>query len=163
MELIFLRHAPARDKEKWAAKGRPDSERPLTRAGREVARESARGLRRLLGRAELVAASPWLRAMETAEPAANALGAELIELALLVPGSPPSALAEWLKGRKESRIVLVGHEPHMSEAVSHLLAGKPGPLVALKKGQALLLEAEAPGEGAASLVWSLPPKALRAL
>ncbi len=50
MELVFLRHAPAADKEKWRKKGRPDSERPLTGAGRRAAKDSARGLRKLLRR-----------------------------------------------------------------------------------------------------------------
>jgi phosphohistidine phosphatase len=164
MEIIFLRHAPAGEKEEWARTGRPDSERPLTPDGRKRARESAKGLAALVEGADLVATSPWVRARETAEIAAKTLGAPLAETNFLLPHRSPASLAGWLSGLDGHRVVLVGHEPHMSKVVTWLLTGSSArAVVGLKKAQALLLETRKASAGSATLVWSLPPKALRRL
>lgn len=162
MEIVFLRHAPAGEREDWAGTGRPDSERPLTPDGRKRARESARGLAKLIGTADLVATSPWARARETAVIAAKALGAPLVETNFLLPHRSPSSLAGWLSGLDGERVVLVGHEPHLSKVISWLMAGSASRgIVVLKKAQALMLETKKAAAGSAVLSWSLPPKALR--
>ena len=163
MEIIFLRHAPAVDKAAWAKTDRPDADRPLTPAGKRKAKAAAEGLAAVLGRVRLVATSPWKRAKQTAAPAAAALRAKTIETPLLTPEHSPEALAKWLRSLGAARVVLVGHEPHMSAAASWLLTGGVRPVVALKKAQALLLDCGEPGAGTATLVWSLPPAALRRL
>ncbi|MBI2387490.1 MAG: histidine phosphatase family protein [Elusimicrobia bacterium] len=163
MEIIFLRHAPAGEREDWARTGRPDSERPLTPDGRKRAREAAKGLARLVETADLVATSPWTRARETAEIAAKALGAPLAETNFLLPHRSPASLAGWLSGLDGERVVLVGHEPHLSRVISWLLAGSSRTFVAMKKAQAVLLETPKAAAGSAVLAWSLPPKVLRRL
>lgn len=162
MEIIFLRHAPAGEREDWAKTGRPDAERPLTPEGRKRAREAAKGLARLIETADLVATSPWARAKGTAEIAAKTLGAPLVESNFLLPHRSPSSLAGWLSGLEGERVVLVGHEPHLSKVISWLL-GSARTVVVLKKSQAVLLETPKAAAGAAVLAWSLPPKALRRL
>lgn len=158
-----MRHGPAGEREDWARTGRPDSERPLTADGRKRVRDAARGLRALAGGIDLVAASPWTRARQTAEIAAKELGAPLAETNFLLPHRSPESLAKWLSGLKNERIVLVGHEPHLSKVIGWFLTGDERGYVALKKGQAALLET-AKAEGArATLVWSVPSKALRRL
>jgi len=164
MEIIFLRHGPAGEREDWAKTGRPDSERPLTPDGRKRAREAAKGLARLIGTADLVATSPWARARETAEIAAKALGAPLVDTNFLLPHRSPASLAGWLSELQGERVILVGHEPHLSKVVSWLLTGNGSrSVVGLKKAQALLLETRKAAAGSAVLTWSLPPKVLRAL
>ncbi len=164
MEIIFLRHAPAGEREDWARTGRPDSERPLTTDGRKRARETAKALARLLETADLVATSPWTRAKETAGPAAKALGAPLVESPLLLPHRSPGSLARWLSDLDGQRVVLVGHEPHLSKVISWLLAGAAArSFVGLKKGQACLLETRRAAAGCATLSWSLPPRVLKRL
>lgn len=164
MEIIFLRHGPAGEREDWAKTGRPDSERPLTPEGRKRSREAAKGLAAFIETADLVATSPWARAKETAEIAAKALGAPLVETNFLLPHRSPASLAGWLSGLDGERVVLVGHEPHLSKAVSWLLTGSGArSLVGLKKAQALLLGTKKAAAGSAVLAWSLPPKALRRL
>ncbi len=163
MEIIILRHGPAGEREDWAKTGRADSERPLTVDGRRRVRGAARGLAALAGRVDLVATSPWTRARQTAEIAAKELGAPLAETSLLLPHRSPSSLAKWLSGLKNERIVLVGHDPHLSKVIGWFLTGDERGYVALKKGQAALLET-AKAEGArATLLWSVPSKALRRL
>lgn len=162
MEIIFLRHAPAGEREDWVGAGRPDSERPLTMDGRKRAREAAKGLAKFIDTADLVATSPWARAKETAEIMAKALGAPLVESNFLLPHRSPSSLASWLSGLDGQRVILVGHEPHLSKAISWLMTGNGAhAIVGLKKAQAVLLETKKAAAGTAVLLWSLPPKALR--
>ena len=164
MEIIFLRHAPAGEREEWAATGRPDCDRPLTADGRKRAREAAKGLARFIGTADLVATSPWPRAKETAEIAAKALGAPLVESNYLLPHRSPASLAGWLSGLDGERVVLVGHEPHLSRTISWLLTGSGSrSMLGLKKAQAALLETNKAAAGSAVLSWSLPPRVLRSL
>ena len=110
-----------------------------------------------------MATSPWPRARQTAGFAAKALGAPLVETNFLLPHRSPSSLAGWLSGLDGERVVLVGHEPHLSKVISWLLAGSARSFVALKKAQAVLLETPKAAAGSAVLVWSLPPKVLRRL
>lgn len=164
MEIVFLRHAPAGEREDWARTGRPDSERPLTMDGRKRARQAAKGLASFIATADLVATSPWVRAKETAIIVAKALGAPLVETNFLLPHRSPSSLAGWLSGLDGQRVVLVGHEPHLSKVISWLMMGSGSrSIVALKKSQAVLLETKKAAAGSAVLAWSLPPKALRRL
>jgi phosphohistidine phosphatase len=130
--------------------------------GRKRAREAAKGLARLIETADLVATSPWSRAKETAGFAAKALGAPLVETNFLLPHRSPQSLAGWLSGLDGERVVLVGHEPHLSKSISWLL-GSARTVVALKKAQAVQLEAPKAAAGGAVLIWSLPARVLRSL
>lgn len=159
----MFRHGPAGEREDWARTGRPDSERPLTADGRKRAKEAAKGLAAIAGKVDLVATSPWTRARQTAELAAQALGAPLAETNYLLPHRSPASLAKWLSGLADERIVLVGHEPHLSKVVGWFLTGDERGYVALKKAQAACLETEKAAGARATLLWSIPPKALRRL
>lgn len=164
MEIIFLRHAPAGEREDWAKTGRPDSERPLTPEGLKRAREAAKGLAKLVEAADLVATSPWVRARQTAEIAAKAFGAPLVETNFLLPHRSPASLAGWLSGLDGERVILVGHEPHLSKVIGWLMTGNAArTIVGLKKSQALLLETKKAAPASAVLSWSLPPRVLRRL
>jgi len=80
MNLLVVRHAIAEDKERFAATGRSDDQRPLTEEGRAKMRRGADGLRKVARRAHVLASSPLVRARETAEIIAPALRASRIEL-----------------------------------------------------------------------------------
>src|SRR5438093_382543 len=70
MELVFLRHGLAADREEW--KG-TDEDRPLTAEGVDRTKEVVRGLRALKVRPDAILSSPLLRARETAEIAKKGL------------------------------------------------------------------------------------------
>jgi phosphohistidine phosphatase len=163
MELLIVRHGPAGDRKEWRASHRPDKERPLTKDGRRKTRAAARGLASVLDAVELVATSPWTRAAQSAEFLAAAFGAKIVALPELVPDRSYEELAAWLKNRREKRVALVGHEPHLSGFASWLMTGRDGSVLGLKKSQALLLDLKSPAPGGATLLWSLPPRQLRAL
>jgi phosphohistidine phosphatase len=163
MELLIVRHGPAGDSAKWRASGRPDSERPLTKDGKRKTRAVARGLAVLVDSVDLIAASPWKRGAQTAQFLADEFGAKLTSRAELTPDREFEELARWLQSRHEARIALVGHEPHLSRFASWLMTGRDASVLRLKKSQALLLSLKSPVAGDAILVWSLPPRQLRAL
>jgi len=158
-----VRHGPAGDRAKWRRGGRPDAERPLTRVGRRKTRAAAAGLRAAAGRVGLVATSPWARAVQTAELVARACGGRVAARPELVPDRPFEELLAWLSSRREGRVALVGHEPHLSRFASWLMTGGTRSALQLKKSQAALLDLPRPTAGAATLVWSLAPRHLRAL
>jgi phosphohistidine phosphatase len=132
MDLYLLRHGIAEE----ARPGTPDSDRTLTREGREK-------LRRVLKRAHeagvaptLILSSPLRRAIETAEVAAEELDyrGKVVHAASLVPNAWPSAAWDEIRSRAtENVILLASHEPLMSSLLSHLL-GAPGLQTDFKKG-----------------------------
>ncbi|MEK6608702.1 MAG: histidine phosphatase family protein [Myxococcota bacterium] len=164
MKLLVIRHAVAEDRESFARTGEPDALRPLTIEGRRKMRAAARGLRRVAGRIDLLAASPLARAVQTAEIVRAAWGdVRTVVQPALLPGRAPAALLAWLRARRPSAtIAVVGHEPDLGRLVGYLTAGLPRPVVELRKGQACLLEfSRKPRAGGARIVWSLKSSQLR--
>ncbi|HEY8646899.1 MAG TPA: histidine phosphatase family protein [Gaiellaceae bacterium] len=113
MRLFLVRHAEA-------APGEPDELRPLTPAGRTVARDL--GKRLATEHPDAVVSSPLLRARETAEQIARAAGLTPEADERLAPG----ATAEDLKAAVASRgdtVVAIGHQPDCS-AILLVLTGR---------------------------------------
>ncbi len=165
MDLLVVRHAIAEDRDAWAARGRDDALRPLTPEGARRMRRAARGLARVAPRLDLLAASPLLRAVETARILAPALGLEgFEEIPELEPAARPQALAAWLRGRRAGAVAVVGHEPQLGRLVAWLLHGAARPPLPLRKGGACLLRLGGPARGgAAELRWLASPSLLRRL
>ncbi len=116
MRLFLVRHAEA-------APGEPDALRPLTPAGRAVARSLADQL--AADHPDAVLCSPLLRARETADQIARAanLAAEVDER--LAPGATVDEIREAIAGRGET-VVVVGHQPDCSEIYLDLTGeGRP--------------------------------------
>jgi len=107
VRLFVVRHAEA-------APGDPDELRPLTDAGRAVAR--ALGDRLAEYGVDAVLSSPLLRARETAEAIARAAGHEAEPDERLAPGADADLVREAVAGRGET-VVTVGHQPDCSEIV----------------------------------------------
>jgi phosphohistidine phosphatase len=165
MELLVIRHAIAMEREEWARTGRPDDDRPLTDAGRRRMRKNARGIQRFAPHPEVIASSPYLRAVDTARIVAETLGIARMEtVEALVPDRHPRELAAWLNESAGAGVVaVVGHEPHLGSLVTWLLAGRDAPAVEFKKGGTCLLRLDAKADaGAAVLQWLLTASQLRA-
>src|SRR5438876_918157 len=136
------------------------------RSSRSKMHRSALGLKALIPELDVLAASPYKRAFETAEIIASAYGDLTIErVAELTPGASVDRVVAWLTGRHaRGSVGLVGHEPDLSRLVCTLLADTSRPFLELRKGAACLLEFPGPvGRGAATLDWFLGPKHLRLL
>ena len=164
MQLLVVRHAIAEDRDAFASSGRDDSERPLTAAGRDKMRRVVAGLRRVVPKIDLLASSPYLRALQTAEVVAEAYGIDDVKkVDALVPEAPLQRFLVWLERKASADVVaVVGHEPHLGELVTWLMSGMPESRVEMKKGGACLLEFQGqPGAGVGVLQWLLTPGQLR--
>jgi phosphohistidine phosphatase len=164
MRVFLVRHAIAheRNRTRWPN----DSLRPLTSAGIEKFRKAARGLAEWLPKSAVMLTSPFVRARETAAILAeNRGGAKPVECSQLGANQPVSKAFELLRSRKEKSVVLVGHEPYLSNLLSAALAGShPQLRIDFKKGGAACIEFASRIEpGRATLQWMLPPRMLRAL
>lgn len=167
MELLVIRHGVAEDREVFAATGKDDSLRPLTKDGRWKMERVARGLRRLLPSLDIVATSPFTRAAQTAKIVAAAYSDVDVErLDALTPQASPRTFVAWLREREaEDRVAIVGHEPHLGSLVYWLLTGDTAEdRIVLRKGGACLLTFDVkPQAGRATLIALLTPSLLRRL
>lgn len=164
MELILLRHGDAADALEWASTQQEDHARPLTTKGQRKMIEIVRGLRHLVPVINIIAASPLLRANQTAEILSETYDHHPITtLPQLAPGLRPMEMVDWLENREDdTTIVLVGHEPDLGRLATWLLARKKTPFLSLKKGGAAFLELTWKNDGVeATLHWLLTPRQLR--
>jgi phosphohistidine phosphatase len=167
IHLVVMRHAPAEDRVAFARSGRPDAQRPLTRRGREKMIANARGLRVVVPSLDVLATSPYTRAVETAAVVASRYSNMRFEhVSVLSPGARPADFLEWLRAPAHAgkTIGIVGHEPDLGELVAWLVTGEPVAFFAFKKGGAACLELDAPiRPGCGTLRWLLSPAVLRSL
>lgn len=165
MRLLLLRHGIAISREHPSAP--LEAERFLTPTGRKKTRAAMRGLARLLSDSPLVWSSPYLRAQQTAQLFAAAMGlsSDVISVtdALLPEADPRSLMRELGRQRETPVVVCVGHRPHLDRMLQHALVGAPVRGLALKKAGAALLEVTAARKGGSSLEWLVTPQLLRAV
>jgi phosphohistidine phosphatase len=163
MNLYILRHGLAVDP---GTPGYPkDSERPLIPKGESKLRKIAKAMQELGISLDLIISSPYVRARQTADIVAKAYGARgSLELSEeLTPGGSPRQLIESLAHRKPEprEVLLVGHEPYLSELISLLISGDTSLSITMKKGGLCRLTADPLEFGrCASLDWLLTPKQL---
>jgi phosphohistidine phosphatase len=163
MQVLIIRHAKA---EKRSLLGLRDAARALTDEGRRDMRKVARGIEALVPDLSVLATSPLVRAVQTAEIVTRRYRKlKAVECAALAPGRGPKAALEWLgKQPGEATVGLVGHEPDLGELASWLLAGGEQSFMPLKKAGACLIEFDAtPDPGQGRLLWLLTPAQLRRL
>lgn len=162
MLILLFRHGIAED----APPGGQDRARALTSRGVERTVRAARGLARIADRPEVILTSPKIRAVQTAAIAGEVFDRGPEPVDTLAEG-PAKAVLGVLRQRTEQVVMVVGHEPWMSELIELLLTRRTGRnMVALKKAGAALVDAPlGPGEinGPATLHWLLPPRVLRSL
>jgi phosphohistidine phosphatase len=160
MDLYVLRHAIAVPREDESVSR--DSARPLTERGRAKLRRVTRGMRALGLSFDLVLTSPYRRARETADIVAAAMGAKktLEPTPHLAPDGDPRELIELLRsrGREAASVLVVGHEPYLSQLVSVLASGEERTDIAMKKAGLCKLAIRTLRYGrCASIEWLLPP------
>jgi phosphohistidine phosphatase len=166
MKIILCRHGLAMERDEAIAKKMADSFRPLVDKGYQKTERLAKFLKKQEPDIDMVASSPFVRAMQTAEILFRQTKvSDIQECMELVPSAPPQAFAQWLKSRAKTKtcVMAVGHEPQLSVLASWILAGTTQSFIDLKKSGAICLEVESLEEVYASsgrLKWVLPPKAL---
>ncbi len=166
MELYFLHHAIAVEKRPGSLAN--DSKRPLTPEGADKMRRIARGIRRLKLDFDVILASPYLRTKQTAEIAAAVMNAkDKLQFSdrLAGHGDHVQLVAELIEHHGACKsILLVGHEPSMSELISTLLVGNRSLQLVLKKGGLCKLTVDTLRYGRCAVMeWLLTPGQLRRL
>ncbi len=160
MELFLLRHGIA------VEKGTPgfenDSARPLTPGGIKKTRKIAKGIKRMDLKFDFILSSPFLRAKQTAEIVTKALkcGRKLkLTKSLTADEKPESILKEINQTYKNAaRLLLIGHEPYLSQLISLLLSGDRKIQINFKKGGLCKLTLDkALSPSSATLNWLLTP------
>ena len=162
MKVYLVRHAIAheRNRTRWPK----DAARPLTAAGKQKFRKTARGLARLLPKSALLLTSPFVRARDTALILASVAKLRApVDAPELASGQPARKAFALLRARGRAAIVLVGHEPNLSVFLSAALAGNHAAMkFDFKKGGAACLEFDGAHQpGRATLKWFMPPRMLR--
>jgi phosphohistidine phosphatase len=160
MNLFILRHGIA--VEHGAAGYKNDDERPLTSKGERKVWMIAEAMKALEISFDSILSSPLVRARQTAEIVAEALKArKRLELTdTLAPQESAEPLIEYLdeQGAVDD-VLLVGHEPFLSQLISLLISGDTEASVLLKKGGFCKLSTEELKHGrCATLEWLLTPK-----
>ncbi len=162
MDLYLVRHAIAEDR---ADTG--DDDRALTEAGKAKMIRATQGLRKLKVRPDLILSSPLRRARETAEILAQGLNGPKVEvLPELSPAADLKTVAPALRPHVRLKtVMLVGHQPCLSELASILLTGSEKRLyMDFKKGGVACIEAELADDTARCVLrWLATPKLLRSL
>src|SRR4051812_521069 len=136
MNVFILRHGLA--VEPGSAGFAKDADRPLTAKGERKLWKIGEAIEELEICFDWVLSSPYVRARQTAEIIAEALGVskklEFCE-ALTPPGSP-AKLIETVDAKPPppKNVLLVGHEPYLSELISLLISGSRDLPVTMKKG-----------------------------
>jgi phosphohistidine phosphatase len=161
MNIFILRHGIA--VERGTPGYKRDAERPLTAKGERRLWLAGEAMEALELSFDVILSSPYVRARQTTEIVADALGAK--KKCKVAPDLTPDGsfkkLVEFINALrpKPENVLLVGHEPHLSGLIAFLTTGREMPAVVLRKGGLARLSAESlqPGR-CAVLEWLLTPK-----
>ena len=165
MTLYLIRHAQADERGPQDSPKYPDdSLRPLVAKGQEQAKALARALEVLNVTFDRLFSSPYVRALETAEPLRERSLKEVATLSELTSSRYPQLLTQLVDNLVSNPVdkvlnkpvdkavdnlasyvvsdlcvALVGHEPYLSELTSYLLTGNPSK-VNLKFKKAMIVQ-----------------------
>jgi len=155
VRLHLLRHAHAGDAMSWEG---DDSLRPLTHKGRGQAERLGRFLRDHDVRPDVIASSPALRALQTAEIVAAELDMTVRRDDRLAGGFSKRELWALLDELGAREPMLVGHDPDFSDLLAYLIDAAG---LSLRKGTLASIDLETRlGDGEGVLRWLLPPDLL---
>jgi phosphohistidine phosphatase len=153
MHILLLRHGDASIHSRY-----DDSERPLTDTGMHQAASVGTFLQRMNVRIDAALTSPLKRAQETATIVLSHFKNRQLEISeLLLNGSDPQQFFEHLQELKAPTVLLVGHEPYLSEIVSLLISGNKNIEIEMKKCSLALVEVSTPIQPGTGLLKFLIP------
>ncbi len=164
MNLYIMRHALATDSDENI----DDNQRPLTTKGRKKLSKIARNLEKLDLSFGLILTSPYLCARQTADVVADALDIKprrVLESENLTPLGFAERLVEEINGLESvDDLLIVGHEPFLSQLIGMLLAGDSSLRIEIKKAGLCKLSIEQlKYNRCATLQWLMTPSQLTAI
>ena len=155
MQVHLLRHGTAED----IKAGSGDFARKLTLAGREEVRHAVERARPAIA-PTMILSSPFARAVETAQIAAEVAGytGNIVRTEALEPTASPHQVWQEIRSRPdESQILLAGHEPLLSQLTAYLL-NCPTLHVDMRKATLVRIDIDQfAGKPCGVLKWFLPP------
>ena len=162
MDLFILRHGEAG---KRPASTGNDSKRPLTAAGEKEITEIAESLKKIGVKFDVILTSPLKRAQQTADLVARQFKTQkkVRQAPELSPEGSKSDLYRMLSSLKEgTSILLVGHNPYLSEMISEMVTdGKYGRIDIKKAGIARIRVTNLTPKFKGELRWLITPRLLR--
>ena len=116
MNVYLMRHCTP------AAGERLNADRPLTPGGREEAQDMADFMVRQIGRVDIVISSDYIRAKETADIMAKALGSYVATTKQLEPDCKPKDAWDEVKrlAQASSDVLVVSHHPLIGHMIDYL-------------------------------------------
>lgn len=160
MKVYCLRHGVAVEPEAWSGS---DFDRPLTREGCDRMEREAKAIEELSLDLDCIVTSPLLRAKQTAAIVAARLGmrSAVVEDPRLASGFNFERFGAILSAHPAAgALMLVGHEPTMSETIGRAIGGGN---IELKKAALAGIEIANAGAPRGMLLFLIPPKVLVAL
>jgi phosphohistidine phosphatase len=161
MVIYFLRHANAGSKHFSDAV--QDEKRPIDKIGEEQSHDVGRALAFIGVTANVIISSPLTRAMQTADMVAQEIGYE--EKIVVDDALRPEATFDQFKAllnrhKDKAAVMVVGHDPSMTEFVNRVLSGgTPMAAIEMKKGGVAKVEKEL--RRPAVLRWLMTPKVVQ--
>lgn len=163
MLVSIFRHGIAVPRED--VEGVADAERPLTERGVKRTRAAAKGFKALGRVPDAIYTSPYVRARQTAELLALALGRTAPALTIteaLLPDAAPDRMLNELTAAGVEQPLCVGHAPHLDVFVAHLL-GLVKPVTELGKAGLAVVDVANVTPRRGTLVGVYRPGELRSL
>lgn len=153
LELYLLRHAHAGNPAEWTG---DDALRPLSQKGRRQARALGRFLAERGFGPDAIVSSPKVRARQTADIVADAIGIAVAVDERLAGPLDLDVLAQVVTSAGGDQILLVGHDPDFSDLGAMLCGATDLPL---RKGALARIDVALPLEpGIGKLRWLVPPE-----
>ncbi len=156
MQVHLLRHGTAED---ISAEG-SDAKRKLTTSGRDEVRRAAECARRAKIAPTLILSSPFVRAIETAEIAAEVLAyrAGIVRTEALIPSAPPQRVWNEIRNRHDAmQVLLAGHEPLLSHLAAYLL-NSPALRIDMRKASFVRIDLDLLAPNPSGILkWMAPP------
>jgi phosphohistidine phosphatase len=164
MNLYLMRHAIAVESDE----NTEDSQRPLTEKGRKRLGKIARNLVKLDLTFDLILTSPYLRARQTADVVADVLNLKAKQVLVsenLAPLGLVDQLLEEINAHESIEFLLiVGHQPFLSQLIGMLVAGDASLSIEMKQAGLCRLSIENLIYGrCATLEWLMTPAQLTAI
>ncbi len=161
MVIYFLRHANAGQKAFSSLE--KDEKRPIDKIGEQQSHDVGRALAAIGVSVNVIISSPLTRAMQTAAIVSQEIGHE--EKIVTDAALRPEATFEQFKGllnRHKDRlaIMVVGHDPSMTEFVNKVLSGGV-PMAAVEMKKCGVAKVEKELRRPAVLRWCMTPKVVQ--
>lgn len=150
MKVYLMRHGAAQ------AHGETDATRKLTEQGIEDVERVAEQFALKQPRVKRLLASPYDRAQQTAATIREKLTVETVEISLAIrPDGDPVAVLDLIGNSSQSPIMLIAHNPLLSNLLQLMLDSSRGPTNSMTPGQLVCVSFDTVAAGMGQLEYTI--------